>query len=97
MVNFAMWFQLFHSQHLKTDNNSIHTDGIRCTPVTGDAKMVNFPFKAPEIYISEITNMARKYNKLADFTHEELLNLAEDGINLVDQFIVKDIWKESLR
>ena len=53
---------------------------------------------APEIYISEITNVAWKYNKIADFTHEESLNLAEDGINLIDQFVaVKDLWKESLR
>ena len=53
---------------------------------------------APEVYISEITNVAWKYNKLADFTHEESLNLAEDGINLIDQFVaVKDLWKESLR
>ncbi|MCK5675139.1 MAG: type II toxin-antitoxin system VapC family toxin [Spirochaetales bacterium] len=53
---------------------------------------------APEIYLSEITNVAWKYNKIAGFTHEESLNLAEDGINLIDQFIpVKDLWKESLR
>ena len=53
---------------------------------------------APEIYISEITNAAWKYNKIADFTHEESLSLAEDGINLIDQFVaVKGLWKESLR
>lgn len=53
---------------------------------------------APEIYLSEITNAAWKYNKIAKFTHEESFNLAEDGINLIDQFIpVKDLWKESLR
>jgi len=53
---------------------------------------------APEIYLSEIANVAWKYNKIAKFTHEESLNLAEDGINLVDQFVsVKDLWKESLR
>ena len=53
---------------------------------------------APEIYISEITNVAWKYNKIADFTHEESLSLAEDGINLIDQFVaVKGLWKESLR
>ncbi len=53
---------------------------------------------APEIYLSEITNVAWKYNKIANFTHEESLNLAEDGINLIDQFVaVKDLWKESLR
>jgi len=53
---------------------------------------------APEIYLSEITNVAWKYNKIAEFTHEESFILAEDGINLVDQFVsVKDLWKESLR
>jgi predicted nucleic acid-binding protein len=53
---------------------------------------------APEIYLSEITNVAWKYNKIANFTYEESYNLAEDGINLIDQFVsVKDLWKESLR
>ena len=53
---------------------------------------------APEIYLSEIATVAWKYNKIAEFTHEESLELAEDGINLIDQFIsVKDLWKESLR
>jgi len=53
---------------------------------------------APEIYLSEITNVAWKYYKIAGFTHEEALSLAEDGINLIDQFIpVKELWKESLR
>jgi predicted nucleic acid-binding protein len=53
---------------------------------------------APEIYISEISNVAWKYEKLAGFAHEESLQLAEDGINLVDTYIpAADIWKESLR
>ena len=53
---------------------------------------------APDIYLSEITNVAWKYNRIAGFSHEETLSLAEDGINLIDQFIpVKDLWKESLR
>ncbi|MCK5155068.1 MAG: type II toxin-antitoxin system VapC family toxin [Spirochaetales bacterium] len=53
---------------------------------------------APEIYISEISNVAWKYKKIAGFTHDESFNLAEDGINLIDQFVpVKEIWKESLR
>lgn len=52
----------------------------------------------PEIYLSEITNVAWKYNKIANFTHEESFNLAEDGINLIDQIVsVQDLWKESLR
>ena len=53
---------------------------------------------APEIYISEISNVAWKYNKIAGFTHDQSLVLADDGINLVDYFLpVKEIWKESLR
>ena len=53
---------------------------------------------APEIYISEISNVAWKYKKLAGFTYEESLTFAEDGINLVDQYVpVNEIWKESLR
>lgn len=53
---------------------------------------------APELYISEITNVAWKYNKIAKFKHEECYSLAEDGINLIDQFIdTKELWKESLR
>ncbi len=53
---------------------------------------------APELYISEISNIAWKYSKIARFAHEEILALAEDGINLVDYFVpVEHIWKESLR
>jgi predicted nucleic acid-binding protein len=53
---------------------------------------------APELYISEITNVAWKYNKIAQFKHEECYRISEDGINLIDQFIdAKDLWKEALR
>ena len=53
---------------------------------------------APELYISEIANVAWKFQKLAGFTHEESLHLAEDGVNLVDSYIpVAEVWKESLR
>ena len=53
---------------------------------------------APEIYISEISNVAWKYQKLAGFTREESLQLAEDGVNLVDSYVpVAEMWKESLR
>jgi len=52
---------------------------------------------APEIYLSEITNAAWKYNRIAGFSSGNSVSLAEDGINLIDQFIsVKDLWKESL-
>ena len=53
---------------------------------------------APEIYMSEISNAAWKYKKMANFSHEDILSLAEDGINLIDYYIpAKEIWKESLR
>lgn len=53
---------------------------------------------APELYISEITNVAWKYQKIAKFLHDDCYILAEDGINLVDQFIsTKELWKEALR
>jgi len=53
---------------------------------------------APDLYISEITNVAWKHHKLLDFTHEESATLAEDGIALIDQFFPsKDVWKEALR
>ena len=52
----------------------------------------------PELYISEISNVAWKYYKLSDYTHEQSISLAEDGLNLIDTFIpTKDLWKESLR
>ena len=53
---------------------------------------------APELYISEIANVAWKYNKIAKLKHEACISLSEDGINLVDQFInTKELWKEALR
>jgi len=53
---------------------------------------------APELYISEITNVAWKYNKISNFGHEEYYSLADDGISLIDQFIeTKFLWKEALR
>jgi predicted nucleic acid-binding protein len=53
---------------------------------------------APELYISEITNVAWKYNKISNFGHEECFSIAEDGISLIDQFIdTKILWKEALR
>ncbi len=53
---------------------------------------------APEIYISEISNAAWKYNKLANFSREESISLAEDGIHLIDKYIpVIELWKEALR
>ena len=53
---------------------------------------------SPELYVSEITNLSWKYNKIAKFKHDECYSMAEDGINLIDQFIdTKELWKEALR
>jgi predicted nucleic acid-binding protein len=52
---------------------------------------------APELYISEITNVLWKYNKSKILTHEECLQYIEDGIALIDDFFSeKDMWKEVL-
>lgn len=52
---------------------------------------------APELYISEITNVLWKYNKAKILTHEECLSYIEDGIALIDDFFnEKDMWKEVL-
>ena len=53
---------------------------------------------APGLYISEITNVSWKYGKIAKYKQEKCREMAEDGINLIDQFIdEKDLWKEALR
>ncbi|ADK81744.1 type II toxin-antitoxin system VapC family toxin [Sediminispirochaeta smaragdinae] len=53
---------------------------------------------SPDLYIAEISNVAWKYYKLAKYSHEQTISLAEDGINLIDTFIpTNELWKESLR
>lgn len=52
---------------------------------------------APELYISEITNVLWKYYKNKILTHEECLQYIDDGLELIDDFFtVKDMWKEVL-
>ncbi len=52
---------------------------------------------APELYISEITNVLWKYNKSNILNHEECLQYIEDGIELIDDFFSeKEMWKEVL-
>lgn len=68
MVNFAMWFQLFHSQHLKTDNiNSIHTDGTRRAPTTGDAGLSVMKIQTKEGIMAErlLLNEAKPFVEVA--------------------------------
>jgi predicted nucleic acid-binding protein len=52
---------------------------------------------APELYISEITNVLWKYYKNKILTHDECLQYIEDGLGLIDDFFTeKDMWKEVL-
>jgi predicted nucleic acid-binding protein len=52
---------------------------------------------APELYISEITNVLWKYHKNKILTHDECLQYLEDGLALIDDFFTeKDMWKEVL-
>ena len=53
---------------------------------------------APDIFVSAVSNFSWKYYKLADFTHEQSLNLASDCIELIDQIIpAESLWVEALR
>ena len=52
---------------------------------------------APDLYVSELTNVLWKYYTAQLVSHEDCIQLVEDGINLIDDFIdVKELWKESL-
>ena len=52
---------------------------------------------APDLYISELSNVLWKYHRAKVITHEECIQYVEDGINLIDDFIdAKELWKESL-
>ena len=52
---------------------------------------------APELYISEITNVLWKYYKSKILNHEECLQYIQDGIELIDDFFPeKEMWKEVL-
>ncbi|MBN2440498.1 MAG: type II toxin-antitoxin system VapC family toxin [Spirochaetales bacterium] len=52
---------------------------------------------APDLYVSEISNVLWKYYRSNLFSHEECIQYAEDGINMVDDFIdAQELWKEAL-
>ena len=52
---------------------------------------------APDLYISEITNVVWKYYQANVLSHEECIQYVQDGIDLVDDFIdAKEYWKEAL-
>ena len=52
---------------------------------------------APDLYISELSNVLWKYYKAKQITREECNQFTEDGIALIDDFIdAKEIWIEAL-
>jgi len=52
---------------------------------------------APDLYVSEISNVLWKYYRANVISHEECIQYVEDGINMIDDFIDgKDLWKEAL-
>lgn len=52
---------------------------------------------APDLYVSEITNVLWKYYKEKVIIYEDCIQYVQDGIDLVDDFIdAKELWKEAL-
>jgi predicted nucleic acid-binding protein len=52
---------------------------------------------APDLYISEISNVLWKYCNANIIKHDESVKIVEDGISIIDAFISSnDIWREAL-
>ncbi|MEI6876144.1 MAG: type II toxin-antitoxin system VapC family toxin [Spirochaetota bacterium] len=52
---------------------------------------------APDLFVSELSNVAWKYCRAKAISHSEAIQLAEDGITLIDDFIpAEELWKEAL-
>jgi len=52
---------------------------------------------APDLYVSEISNVLWKYFKANLISHEDCIQYVEDGISLIDDFFdAKQLWKEAL-
>jgi len=52
---------------------------------------------APDLYISELSNVLWKYYKAGFISHIECIQYVEDGIELIDDYFPsKELWKEAL-
>ena len=52
---------------------------------------------APDLFVSETSNVAWKYQHIGHLDHERVYEIAEAGIFLIDTFIPsEDLWKEAL-
>jgi len=52
---------------------------------------------APDLYVSEISNVLWKYYKAKVINHEDCIQYVEDSITMIDDFIDgRELWKEAL-
>ena len=52
---------------------------------------------APDLFISEITNVLWKYHKAGLISHIDCIQYVQDGIDMIDDFIgTRELWKEAL-
>ena len=52
---------------------------------------------APDLYVSEISNVLWKYYKTRAITHTDCIQYVEDGLNMIDDFFnARELWKEAL-
>ncbi len=52
---------------------------------------------APDLYVSELSNVVWKYFKAKAISHDDCVSFIEDGINMVDDYVdARELWKEAL-
>lgn len=52
---------------------------------------------APDLFVSEISNVLWKYYKAEIISHDDCIQYVEDGIDMIDDFIDgQELWKEAL-
>lgn len=52
---------------------------------------------APDLYVSEISNVLWKYHRAKIITHNDCIQYIEDGIKMIDDYIdAKELWKEAI-
>ncbi len=52
---------------------------------------------APDLFVSEISNVLWKYCKAHLITHADCIQFVEDGIDMIDDYFdAKESWKEAL-
>ena len=79
---------------------SVAVDIVLCKPGTEAVKKVVAEADAvivPDLFVSEVSNVAWKYWKILHFSHEQAGKLAEGALFLVDRYLpAADLWREAL-